>query len=387
MTRIGSLLRNRSSGSEKEKQVSWCRIHLKPGFASPLVMLQLVLLSFSLLSCTHAQPPAIINLPVHHTADGFRNPCLPESKRSFFRYFRMRYSGDVEYPDYEENASKVPTVKADLDQIRNPQTAPQVTWIGHATVLIQYRGIAILTDPIFSDRASPVTFLGPKRVHPPALSIEDLPKIDYVVLSHNHYDHLDLKSVRDIGSDVFWLVPLGLKKWFVNAGIKEEKVIEFDWWDKRQFDRVIISATPAQHWSSRSLWDKSETLWVSWLMQIDDFTVWYSGDTGYNPCQFREIGAAFDKIDLSLITIGAYEPRWFMKDMHINPAEAVQIHRDIGAEYSLGIQWGTFRMTAEPIEEPPVLLKDALMKNNIPLNKFETVKIGETKKILKLDGP
>ena len=341
-----------------------------------------LLMYLSLCSCTLAtQNEKSLDSPAHHTENGFQNPYVQENKRGFFSYFKMRYFSDVSYPDYEQTAYLVPTVKVDLDQVINPGEAPQVTWIGHATVLIQYRGISILTDPMFSDRASPVSFLGPKRVNAPALSIRELPQIDYVVISHGHYDHLDRKSVQELGSSTLWLIPLGLKSWFVGAGISEKKVIEFDWWDARQFDKVIITATPAQHWSARSFWDRRETLWASWMVQIDDFTFWYSGDTGYNPYQFKEIGAKFDNIDLALISIGAYEPRWFMKDMHINPEEAVQIHEDINSQYSLAVQWGTFRMTAEPIDDPPAKLKAALEKKNIPMNKFEIMKIGEMKVI------
>jgi len=142
---------------------------------------------------------------------------------------------------------------------------------------------------------------------------------------------------------------------------------------------VTITATPAQHWSARSLWDRNQSLWSSWLIQFENFTLWYSGDTGYNPYQFKEIGGKYRCIDLALISIGAYAPRWFMKDMHINPEEAVQIHQDIGSLYSIGIQWGTFVLTAEPLEEPPVLLKEALKEWGLSEKEFETIKVGETK--------
>jgi N-acyl-phosphatidylethanolamine-hydrolysing phospholipase D len=176
---------------------------------------------------------------------------------------------------------------------------------------------------------------------------------------------------------------LGNKKIVEDVGIAAEKIVEFDWWDAKQFAGVTITATPAQHWSARSLWDRNESLWSSWLIQFDNFTVWYSGDTGYNPFQFKEIGSKYKCIDLALISIGAYAPRWFMKDMHINPEEAVQIHQDIGSLYSLGVQWGTFVLTAEPLDEPPIKLKEVLHEKGIPEKEFETLKIGETK-ILKL---
>jgi N-acyl-phosphatidylethanolamine-hydrolysing phospholipase D len=345
----------------------------------PACFLFLLLLPAALCGCTHESKDMKQGALSHHAENGFRNPYLETGKRGFFSYLKMRYFSGVEYPDYQENAYKVPTVKPDLDLIRNPRSAPQVTWIGHATVLVQYSGMALLTDPIFSDRASPISFLGPKRVHPPAPAIDELPDIDYVIISHNHYDHLDRKTVQKLGSAPFWLVPLGLREWLIDAGIAPERIAELDWWQSRRFDGTTVTATPAQHWSSRALWDRRETLWSSWMVQVDDFTFWFSGDTGYNGHQFKKIGAGFRRVDLGLISIGAYAPRWFMKDMHINPEEAVRISREIGAEYSIGIQWGTFRMTAEPIDEPPRRLREALREHDIPLSRFEALKIGETK--------
>lgn len=335
--------------------------------------------------CVQAETPTGENArPAHHTDKGFDNPYLKKTKRGFLKYFKMRYFGGEKYADYAANAHKVVTVKADLELIANPGEDLQITWIGHATMLVQYQGINILTDPQFSDRASPVGWAGPKRYNPPALKIAGLPKIDYIVISHSHYDHLDTKSVQALGSGPLWLVPLRLKDWFIDKGIKPERVIEFDWWDRNNLDGAIITATPAQHWSARTFWDRRKTLWASWMMEIGDKTVWYSGDTGYNPVQFKEIGGKFPKIDAALISIGAYEPRWFMKDMHINPEEAVQIFEDIGAPYSLGIQWGTFQLTAEPIDDPPVKLKEALEKKDIPFDNFAIIKIGETKIINRL---
>jgi N-acyl-phosphatidylethanolamine-hydrolysing phospholipase D len=319
--------------------------------------------------------------PAHHTENGFQNPYVEKKKRGFFKYMKMRYFSKEEFADYESNAHKIPRVQPDLDLIQNPPDALQVTWIGHATILIQYRGINILTDPMFSDRASPISFLGPKRFNPPSVKLKELPTIDYIVISHSHYDHLDKKTVQQIGSNTKWLVPLGLKQWFVRAGVKEKSVMEFDWWDAKKFKDATITATPAQHWSARSLWDRNKTLWASWMLQIGDKTIWYSGDTGYNPHQFNEIGREFKTIDLALISIGAYEPRWFMKEMHINPAEAVQIHQDIKSLHSIAVQWGTFQLTSEPIDDPPLKLKEALALERIPAEEFELLEIGETRVI------
>ena len=161
-------------------------------------------------------------LPAHHSEDGFENPYLEQNSRGFLNYLKMRFFGKVEFSDYEANAHKVPTMAADLERIANPGTGLQITWIGHATMLIQHRGVNILTDPVFSERASPVSFAGPKRHNPPGLAIEELPDIDYVVISHNHYDHLDKKTVRALGSGPLWLVPLGLEKWFDDVGIARQ---------------------------------------------------------------------------------------------------------------------------------------------------------------------
>ena len=342
-----------------------------------------VLVTFVLLSgCTH---PFLGELPSHHAADGFQNPHLKPGKRGFVNYLKMRYFGDDEYADYPSNAHKVPVAKPDLNRINSPGDKPQVTWIGHATVLIQHKGVSILTDPMFSDRASPVNFSGPKRVNPPALTIEQLPPVDFVIISHNHYDHLDTKSVRKIGGAPLWFVPLGLKDWFLRQGIPGNRIKEFDWWETTSIGNVTITATPAQHWSARTLWDRKKTLWASWMVEIDEFICWYSGDTGYNPFQFKEIGTRFSRVDLGLISIGAYEPRWFMKDVHIDPEEAVQIHEDIHAKHSLAIQWGTFPMTAEPIDEPPARLKQALKNNNVDQQEFSVIKIGETWVVDKFD--
>ena len=176
-----------------------------------------------------------------------------------------------------------------------------------------------------------------------------------------------------------WLVPLGLKEWFLHQGISGEKVQELDWWDSLDFGNAKFTATPVQHWSARSLWDRNETLWASWLVDVDNFSCWYSGDTGYNPYQFREIGERFPGIDLALISIGAYAPRWFMKDVHINPEEAFQIHVDIGARRSIAVQWGAFPLTAEPIDEPPKRLQQTLAKKKINPDVFTVMQIGETR--------
>lgn len=320
--------------------------------------------------------------PSHHGDEGFRNPYVERKETSPFAYWRMRWFGDVEFPDPEAAKGKVPVVAADRERIHHPPGPPQVTWIGHATVLIQYRGVNILTDPIFSERASPLPFAGPKRLTAPALSAGQLPRIDFVVISHNHYDHLDRPSVRALGDGPLWLVPLGLKKWLAGAGIDPARVEEFDWWQERRLGELTVTATPAQHWSARSPWDRYETLWAGWALRIDDFSAWFTGDTGYNEHQFREIGERLGPFDLALLPIGAYEPRWFMKIMHMDPAEAVQAHKDVNARRSLAIHWGTFDgLTDESLFEPPQRLAEERGRAGLSEDQFLVLKHGETRSL------
>lgn len=357
--------------SGKHKPQGW--VYILPGLLALLVVAFLA----SLSSCSLATKRSDESMPAHHTDNGFRNLYIEPLQAGFFTYLRMRYFGEEEWPDYEATADRVEKVKTPLDRINAPGERPQVTWIGHATVLVQYKGINVLTDPIFSDRASPFSFMGPRRSAPPSLSIDQLPPIDFVLISHNHYDHLDEYTVKILGDGTTWVVPLGYKQWFADLGVS--KVVELDWWDKRDIAGAAITATPSQHWTGRGLNDRYKALWASWAVQIGEFKFWFSGDTGYNDRIFSEIGARCGPFDLALIAVGGYDPRWFMKNMHVNPEEAVLIHNDIRSKYSLGIHWGTFPLTAEPIDEPPQRLHAAArsLKDSVfvtyPLGKTETI--------------
>jgi N-acyl-phosphatidylethanolamine-hydrolysing phospholipase D len=314
-------------------------------------------------------------MPAHHTDNGFRNLYQDAMKGSLFTYVRMRFFGNEEWADYEATADRVPTVATPIEQVMNPPAdKPQITWIGHATVLVQYHGINILTDPMFSERASPISFLGPKRATPPSLNVEQLPHIDLVLTSHNHYDHLDKATVQAIGNQAVWAVPLAYKQWFANLGVTN--VMEFDWWDEKNIAGARVTATPTQHWTGRGLGDRYKQLWAGWAVQIDGFKFWFGGDTGYNEKIFTEVGRRLGPFDLGLIPVGGYAPRWFMQAMHLNPEEAVQVHRDIRANFSLGIHWGAFPLTAEPIDEPPERLAQAARALNG--SRFITVPVGKT---------
>ena len=286
-----------------------------------------------------------------------------------------------------------PRVEPDVAFLRANAVAgsamvPSVTWIGHASTLVQAGGANVLTDPIFSERASPLSFLGPKRHLPPGLLIAELPRIDAVLISHNHYDHLDEASVRALAAQPngppLFVVPLGIKSWLARLGI--DHAIELDWWQSARVGAVEIVFTPAQHWSGRSLTDRMETLWGSYAIFAPDFHVWFAGDTAYSK-DFADIHRRFAArhgagrgFDLALLPIGAYEPRWFMRAQHIDPDEAVQIHRDLVAERSIGIHWGTFELTDESLDEPPQALARAARRAGLADDTFTVVAIGATQR-------
>jgi N-acyl-phosphatidylethanolamine-hydrolysing phospholipase D len=237
-----------------------------------------------------------------------------------------------------------PLARVDLEFLKNNRQLGAATWIGHATLLVQIAGKNILTDPHFSDRASPVQWAGPKRVVAPAISMSDLPVIDMVILSHNHYDSLDANSIdglvrREGGTETLFLVPAGLRDWFANRGVTQ--VIEFDWFDNHETEGLAITAVPVQHWSKRIFSPRDSSLWAGWIVEANGFKFFFAGDSGYTPF-FKEIGARFGPFDLAAIPIGAYEPRWFMRFHHLSPEEAVKVHLDVKSKKSIAIHWGTF---------------------------------------------
>ena len=315
----------------------------------------------------------------HHSSKGFINPQEKESTgfMDFIKWRWQRSSQDIPGPE----AYHFPLARADLEFLQRNRSVNSATWIGHATVLMQMDGINILTDPQFSERASPVQWAGPQRVVAPGIAIQDLPAIDYVVISHDHYDSLDTDSIRALfqrqgGELTTFIVPLKLKSWFLDLGIS--RVIELDWWESHQENKISITAVPAQHWSKRTPFSRNSTLWAGWVVKTPSFNFYFCGDSGYYAPMFREIGEKLGPFDLAAIPIGAYEPRWFMKSKHINPQESVQVHLDLKAKQSLAIHWGTFILTDEPLTEPPKVLQKALQENNLPAASFLVLKHGET---------
>ncbi len=252
-----------------------------------------------------------------------------------------------------------------------------VTFIGHATVLIQIGDTGVLTDPVYAERASPVAFAGPRRVRAPGVRLADLPAVSAVLLSHNHYDHCDLETLRalDRRFAVPVVAPIGNGRLLRSAGVRH--VEELDWWQRAATVPLPITLTPAQHFSGRHAFDRNRALWGGFLIAAGGRGILFAGDSGYGP-HFRDIAARLGPIDLALLPIGAYEPRWFMKDIHMNPAEAVQAHLDLAARHSLAMHWGTFQLTPEGIDEPPRELATALHERGVPSELFQTVAVGES---------
>ncbi|MDE2047536.1 MAG: MBL fold metallo-hydrolase [Betaproteobacteria bacterium] len=325
----------------------------------------------------------------HHRPEGFQN-----------RYTAFAPKGLVEVLKWRWQASRMgvpqpprtptPQVPADVAALTANAAVPaamrpSATWLGHATVLAQFGGRTWITDPVFSGRASPFATVGPRRAQPPGIALHALPHVDVALISHNHYDHLDDASVRALngqrGGPPLFVVPLGLGAWLARRGV--QRVVELDWWSVHSVDGVDVMLTPAQHWSGRGVADRMATLWGGFAVFAPDFHFFYAGDTGYSRdfadiaahCAPRQRAGGFD---LALLPIGAYAPRWFMQVQHINPAEALQIHRDLGAKRSLGVHWGTFQLTDEPLDEPPLELARQRALHGVADDAFVVTAIGHT---------
>jgi N-acyl-phosphatidylethanolamine-hydrolysing phospholipase D len=272
-----------------------------------------------------------------------------------------------------------------------------VTWLGHATFLVQIGGVNVLTDPMLSRSASPVGWLRIPRFSPPGLAVGELPPVDAVVLSHDHFDHLDTTTVLALrerfGGHLAWITPLGYRSWFARHGIRT--VHEVDWWEEAQVGpstagpgdgragegaedvRVSITAAPAQHWTRRG-WAVNRRLWASFAIRGGGRAVYFGGDSGWFP-GYAEIGARLGPFDLHLLPIGAYAPRWFMQRAHMNPEEAVQAHCELGSRaHFVPGHWGTFRLSDEPPLDPPRRLRTAWREAGLDMGRLHVPGIGGT---------
>lgn len=352
-----------------------------------LTGLSIVGLGFGMHGCA-SQPPAWYQAEKpHHRPGGFANSDGTVSSKSGADLIRWRWEawrgGRPSVPNQVyDGYGDFPVTQPNLKRLAEPGEQAIMTWIGHATALIQMGGVNVLTDPHFGERASPVSFAGPRRRVALPMTLAQLPHIDLVVISHNHYDHLDIDTIEGLAAQVdgppLFLVPLGVDAWFKDLGVVNVQAM--DWWDKTRLRGLDVDFVPVHHWSARGIGDRNMTLWGGWVLRTDSDSVFFAGDTGYSK-DFAKIGARFGSFDLALIPVGAYEPRWFMKEQHVNPDEAVQVHIDIKARQSVGIHWGTFELTDESLDQPILDLAVALKKYGIPADRFVLLQHGQTMEI------
>ncbi len=333
---------------------------------------------FLFKGCGNVGREPIPGAPAHHVEGGFRNIdtnfSRPSSWTRWKFVFRRLWSSSITPRSFQ-----APRVANDGADLRAGIVNPSITWIGHSTLLIQLDGVNILTDPQWSAQASPVSWAGPKRLSPPGLAFEDLPPIHAVVISHDHYDHLDLATVKRLAAthDPLFLVPLGMKAWFADNGMS--RVEELDWWKEREYRGVKIVCLPAQHFAQRTPWDANTRLWASWAVIGGDGRLYFSGDTGYF-AGFREIGGRLGPFDVAAIAIGAYLPPEIMKSVHTTPEDAVQAFEDLRGRVLLGVHWGTFDLAEEPLDEPPQRMLAEIRRRGISPERAWILKIGETRR-------
>jgi len=264
----------------------------------------------------------------------------------------------------------VPVVQNDGTAVRTA-SRDALTWIGHATFLVQLGGRSALIDPVMSSR---IAGFIPRNVAP-GLSWHALPKIDVVLITHNHRDHMDAPTLKRLGPDPVYVVPLGLGKWFRRAGLR--RVVEMSWWQQEEIEGLHITFVPAEHWSRRSLFDTNKSWWGGYVIEYDGLRVYHSGDTGWFR-GFRLIAERCGAIDAAMLPIGAYAPRWFMQRQHMDPDDAVRAFQALRAERFVAMHWGTFKLTDEDLREPPRLLDDVWESVELPRERLEVPAIGET---------
>lgn len=326
----------------------------------------------------------------HRPGGGFRNPwptangdAQPSVLRWWWERTRAHLPPDPAPRDLPPGESRIASPHAPAGELR-------ATWIGHATFLLQIGALNILTDPHWSDRASPFRFAGPHRLAPPGVDLDDLPPIHAVIISHDHYDHLDEWTVRQLeqrfGDEIVWFTPLGYTEWLRRRGIRS--VVELDWWESATLEGVLIRCLPAQHWTSRAHLDSFRRLWASWAVRAPgNGSIYFGGDSGWFP-GYGEIGRVAGPFHLVLMPIGAYDPRWFMRRSHMNPEEAVQAFGELGGDGVMaGMHWGTFRLTDEDPLEPPRRCREAWSLEGYDEEMLWLPRHGESRIIHRLGQP
>lgn len=302
-----------------------------------------------------------------------------DDAHGFFHILRWKLGlGPSEEPGFPD-APDTPAARTapDLDRISRPSgTSIQATWIGHASWLVQAGGCSVLVDPIFSSHCSPIRLPNFRRHQPPGLKADQLPPLDAVLLTHSHYDHLDLPSLRQLPDEPPLIIADGHARWLRRKGFPNTS--ECAWWECTEpRPGLRIHAVPARHFTARTPFDRNRGHWCGWIIEVAGSRIYHAGDTAYDPA-FREIGERFSPIDLAILPIGAYAPRWVMQSVHVTPPEAVAIHREVGARHSLASHWGTFRLTDEALGEPPCWLEMECRNAGIPPGRFQAIQVGET---------
>ena len=330
----------------------------------------LCLFSLSLLSCTRYY---VGKKSDHFDGNRFYDPGL-NYKNTFWDFLKWKLvHRSKAWPDkVEVNSYDIPPERVDGDQLR-------ISNVGHVTFLIQTQGLNILTDPIWSKYASPVSFAGPKRVIDPGIKLEDLPPIDIIWISHNHYDHLDLKTLEQL-----WhvhkpriITPLG-NDTIISAYNKEILVETYDWGDVVEISKTVkFHLSPMQHWSARGLFDRNKALWAALTIETTGGNIYFVGDSGYgNGTHFKNIHKKFKAFRIALLPMGAYEPRWFMKDAHMNPSDMLKAYIDLGEPYTVPSHYDVFKLTDEARGEAKIALEEAIQKKNID-HRIKTLEVGE----------
>jgi len=352
-----------------------------------LILTSALLLISATTACTNINPHYDAAKP-HHTAEGFKNnyPPNPAYRRpevGFIEGWMTRIRNWTSSGDQRAPAAPIRGVAPDLALIGGNPGEPALTWIGHATFLYQTgTGVNILTDPVFEDRASPVGFAGPKRHQPPGLALSALPRIDVVLISHSHYDHLSIDSLRALwrqqGGPPMLVAPLGVDIWLEKniTGGDRSRIVKLDWWDKTSMHGMDVHLLPVHHWSSRTPWDRDASLWGAFALKTPKSSFFFSGDLGYSK-DIADIAARFDGFDLAAIGIGAYQPIWY-RNSHVSPDEAVRIHRELRIKRSVGMHWGTFPMGQERLDQAPIDLARARRDQGVPDEEFIVLRHGET---------
>jgi L-ascorbate metabolism protein UlaG (beta-lactamase superfamily) len=316
--------------------------------------------------------------PGHHTTKGFQNyPTVSAPVSKGFLFYMRRVLDSFFLPEVpNEHFLSEKEAIANFKLLEDKNT---ITWLGHSTFLLRIDGITILTDPFLTEFASPVSFGGARRFIPPGITIDNLPPIDIILVSHNHYDHLDLRTIEQLEKKekIIVFVPLGLKKYFSSRGYKT--VHELDWEDSFSVNNLRLVALPAVHFSGRGFNDKNKTLWCSWAILTSTGNYFFSGDTGYSPLIFRAIGKKYKSFALSILPIGAYEPRKLQWTSHAIPEETVGIGLDLNAKVLVASHWGTIKLSDEPLWEPPERFRKAAISGDLEIENIWIMKIGETR--------